>query len=166
MTPGQFFLSQIRSETMTKWFLSAALILSAFPSTAIAQTKESLVGTWKLVSITETTEKGGVTNPAGQHPTGFLTYTADGRVSVIIIPDGRKPLITAYAGSYTFTGDKVIHHIEAAWPQNLASLDLVRSVKLEGDRLTLIREPLVHQGVPVPYREFAWERLKPNTAGK
>jgi len=76
---------------MTKWLLSAALMLSAFPAIAMAQTKESLVGEWKPVSVTETTEKGEVKHPLGQHPLGFLTYTADGRVSVIITQGGRMP---------------------------------------------------------------------------
>jgi hypothetical protein len=31
----------------------------------------------------------------------------------------------------------VIHHIEVAWVQNLVNTDQARSVKLEGDRLTL-----------------------------
>jgi hypothetical protein len=165
---------------MKKWLLSAALILSAFASSAIAQTKESLVGTWRLVSHTETTDKGEVKNPDGEHPTGFLTYTADGRVSVIFTHEGRKPLsnlppesapreeifeaftsVVAYAGSYSVTGDKVTHHIEAAWVQNLVNTDIVRSVKLEGDHLTLSFGPHVYSGVFVPHNELVWERMKP-----
>ena len=65
---------------MTKWLLSAALILSAFASSAIAQTKESLVGTWRLVADRGTTEKGEDVDRRGPNPVGFLTYTADGRL--------------------------------------------------------------------------------------
>ena len=165
---------------MTKWLLSAALILMAFPSGAIAQTKESLVGTWKLVCVTYTDGKGEVhQNVMGQNPTGFLTYTAEGRVSVIIAYDGRKPFadsspsleqtteafrtINAYAGSYTFTGDKVIHHIEVAWIQDLVNTDQVRSVKIEGDRLTLRGAFRVEGRPPDPGSpELVWERLKPS----
>jgi hypothetical protein len=150
----------------------------------MAPTKDSLVGTWKLVSVTTTSDKGEVEYPEGQHPTGFAIYTTDGRVSVIITHEGRKPLSTlpglapreetsaaftslvAYAGSYSVTGDKVTHHIEAAWMQNLVNTNLVRSVKLEGDRLTLGWGPLVYRGVTVPYQEYVWERLKPETADK
>ncbi|PYU27414.1 MAG: hypothetical protein DMG32_07125 [Acidobacteria bacterium] len=96
----------------------------------LAQSKTDLVGTWKLVSATETTKKGEVRG-FGHNPTGFITYTADGRVMLIITNGGRKPLstsdyttapieeraeafatMTAYAGHYTLNGDKVIHHIE------------------------------------------------------
>jgi hypothetical protein len=47
-------------------------------------TKESLVGTWKLVSFTETNESREVRDGFGPNPIGFLTYAADGRVSVIM----------------------------------------------------------------------------------
>jgi hypothetical protein len=132
------------------------------PSSAVPLTQESLVGTWRLVSYTETTDKGEVKKPDGEHPTGFLTYTADGRVSVIFTHEGRKPLsnlppesapreetsvaftsLVAYGGSYSVAGDKVTHHIEAAYLQNLVNTDIVRSVKLEGDRLTLSFGPHV-----------------------
>jgi Lipocalin-like domain len=123
------------------------------PSSAMTQTKESLVGTWKLVSITQTTEKGEVEHFWGENPTGFLTYTSDDRVSVVIAGSDRKPSSTspppsgqrpegfptfmAYAGSYTLAGDKVIHHIEVCSAQDLVNTEQVRSVKLQGNRLTL-----------------------------
>ena len=167
---------------MTKWLLSAALMLSAFGFTAIAQTKESLVGTWKLVSAKDTTDTGEVKDAYGQNPTGFLTYTPDGRVMAVIANGGRKPLsvpdkasapveeraeafstFAAYAGSYSFTGDRVIHHFEVASTQNLVNTDGVRFVKLEGDRLTMRTPPFLTGSVHVAYREFLWLRLKPET---
>jgi len=161
---------------MTKWLLAAALILSAFPSTAIAQTKESLVGTWRLVSTTGTNDKGEVQQSLDM---GFLTYTADGRFSVVMADHGRKPISSlphsieekaqefdtfrAYAGSYTFSGNRVIHHIEVAWYQILVNTDQVRSVKLEGDRLTLRGGFLVNGVMYAANTELVWERIKPNT---
>lgn len=169
---------------MTKWLLATALLLMAFPSSGMAQSKASLVGTWKLVSATETTDKGEVKDPFGQNPTGFLTYTADGRVMTIITFGGRKPLspfpdppteekaeafttLVAYAGSYTFSGDTVIHHIEACSIQNLVNTDMVRSVKLQGDRLTLWKKLLfADRGGPMANQELVWERMKPKTTDK
>lgn len=168
---------------MTKWLLAAALIVMAFPSSGIAQSKAALVGTWKLVSATNTTDKGEVKDAFGQSPTGFLTYTADGRVMTIITFDGRKPFSTfpnapaeeraeafttlvAYAGSYTVTGDTVIHHIEACSIQNLVNTDLVRSVKLQGDRLTLRWGPFVERGRQMANQELVWERMKSKTTDK
>jgi hypothetical protein len=55
--------------------------------------KEMLVGTWKLVSASNLTDKGIVKDEAyGRNPIGFLTYTADGRMMTIITDGGRKPL--------------------------------------------------------------------------
>jgi hypothetical protein len=149
---------------MTKWLLSAALILSAFPSSTIAQTKEALVGTWKLVSYTTTNDKGEVEHGMGMNPIGALTYTADGRVSVFMADSERKQFF-AYAGSYSLAGDKVTHHIEISIFQGLVNTDQVRSVRLEGDHLTM-RGGFVVGGATFgsSNNELVWERMKPNTA--
>jgi hypothetical protein len=72
------------------------------PSSAIPPTKESLVGTWKLVSYARTENNGQVRYAFGLHPTGFITYTTDGRMPVIM--DGRKmpPSAEEAAGSSRF----------------------------------------------------------------
>jgi hypothetical protein len=147
-----------------------------------SMTKDSLVGTWKLVSATETNERGEIRDSYGPTPAGFLTYTADGRVSVVIADSRRKPFsavpppteempdafsaFVAYAGTYTFADDRVIHHIEVAWVQNFANTDQVRPVKLEGDRLMLRKQGFLRGGVQVAYQELVWERLKPETTNK
>jgi len=154
------------------------------PSSAMPQTKESLVGTWRLVSITDTTDRGEAKHYWGENPTGFLTYTVDGRVSVILARAGRKafstlpppaeelpeafvyPAFLAYAGSYSFDGEKVIHHIEACSVQNFVNTDQVRSAKLEGDRLTLRQGPGTALGVSIAYTDYVWERMKPETTNK
>lgn len=166
---------------MTKWLLSAALILSAFPSTTIAQTKESLVGTWKLVSVTVTNEKGEVKDVFGPNPEGFIAITADGGMSIIMTRSGRKPLSSttdasteekaqafstslAYAGHYTLRDDKMIIHIEACTAPNFVNTDDTRHVKIEGNRLTMLW--YFDKDGRAPYYEYIWERLKPETAGK
>jgi len=171
---------------MTKRLLTTALILMTFPSSGMAQSKESLVGTWKLVSMTNLTDKGEVGEASVRHPSGLLTYTADGRMMALVTAEGRKPLsnfppaslasaeeraeafstFVAYAGSYTVTGDKVILHIEVAWAQNLVNTDQVRSVKLQGDRLTLRGGRFVGRGGSVLNRELVWERMKSQTTDK
>ena len=150
-------------------------------SGAIAQTKQALVGTWKLVSYKVTNDKGVISDAEGPNPTGFLTYTADGRMSVVMGDSRRKAVTTippsgdeaaaalrtfnAYAGSYTFTDGKVTHHLEVSLIQNLVNTDQVRSVKIDGDRLTL-QGGITVGGVTVENVEVVWERLKPETAGK
>ncbi len=163
---------------MRKWIIAAILGATGFVLAAFAQSKDVLVGTWKLVSATSTTEKGDVRDAFGPNPTGFLTYTAEGRMTGIITYGGRKPLsvpdyvaapaaeraeafatMIAYAGRYSFTGDKVIHHVEAAWMQDRVGTDFVRFAKLEGDRLTLRTPPILVGGVRV-VTELVWQRMK------
>ena len=147
------------------------------PSSAVPLTKESLVGTWKLVSFKVPNDKGELEDRFGPNPIGVLTYTADGRVSIVMADSRRKPFASwpppaedvratfltfaSYAGTYTFSGDKVTHHIEVCLIQALVNTDQVRSVKLEGDHLTLQGSGLL-SGVS----ELVWERLKPETTNK
>jgi hypothetical protein len=173
--------TQKESETsMSKWILVLALSLVSTPFHAVAQSENALIGTWKLVSATITTDKGEVRNSWGEHPIGYLTYTANGRMSVILTLGDRKPLsvsdfisapgseraeafatMNAYAGSYTFTGDKVVHHVEAASLPNDVGTDLVRLVSLDGDRLVLrVAKPYLRGGMMVRSQELVWKRLK------
>lgn len=174
---------------MTKWLMAAALMLVAFPFNGVAQSKspsqvevskESLIGTWKLVSYKTTNEKGEMVERYGPNPVGFLTYTTDGRMSIVVADSKRKPLslpapsveeraeafstFIAYAGTYTVTDDKVIHHIEVTLHQAVVNTTQERSVKLEGDRLTLRGGWLVNGVMDQPNNELVWERLKPETS--
>ncbi len=73
-------------------FAAIAFALS-FPTSAAAQSKNKLVGTWRLVSVVSKTDKGDVNKTVyGEHPQGLIAYGADGRMMVIITEDGRKPL--------------------------------------------------------------------------
>lgn len=147
-------------------------------SIAHAQCKESIVGTWKLISVKSTTDKGDV-NPAvlGQNPSGLLTYTADGRMMAIISDDGRKPLsaadrvsapveeraqaystFMAYAGRYIFSCDRVVNHVEVASLQNWVNTEQTRFVTLQGNRMFVRNTPMLRGGVMINI-ESVWQRL-------
>lgn len=135
---------------------------------------EKLVGTWKLVSAASTTSTGERNEtPYGQRPSGFLTYSGDGRVTAMISYGGRKPLsvgarveeqaeafktFLSYAGRYTVSGDKVKHHVEISSIQNYVGRDLVRTVKFENDRIILVTPPTPVNG-RVQTVELIWERV-------
>jgi hypothetical protein len=135
-----------------------------------------LAGTWKLIGASSTTSAGErIETPYGLGPVGFLTYTADGRVSSVISYGGRKPLSMgggkteelveafktslAYAGRYTLSGDKVTHHIEVSSIQNYVDRDLIRIIKFEDDRITLITPPTPVNG-KIQTVELVWQRLQ------
>jgi hypothetical protein len=139
---------------------------------------DKLVGTWKLLSASSTTSTGETREaPYGPNPVGFLTYTADGRMSSVISFGGRKPLIfgrtgqalleeqaeafktfLAYAGRYTQSGDQVTHHLEVSSIQNYVKRDLVRSVKFQGDQITLVTPPTSVNG-EIQIVSLLWQRL-------
>jgi hypothetical protein len=139
---------------------------------------DKLVGTWKLVSASLSTA-GGERNdaPFGPSPTGFLTYTPEGRMSAMISYGGRKPLsvsdwslagveekaeafstFAAYAGRYTLTKDQVIHHVEISSLQNWVNTDLVRLIRFQVDRIVLGTPPTSTNGKTQTW-ELVWERL-------
>jgi hypothetical protein len=138
-----------------------------------AQNNDRLIGTWKLISASSTTSAGERSEPYGQNPVGFLTYTDDGRVTALISYSGRKPLsvraqpeeqadafktFLAYAGTFALSGDKVTHRIEVSSIQNYVDRELVRTVKFEGDRITLLTPPTpVNEKVQTI--ELIWQRL-------
>ncbi len=142
---------------------------------------DSLVGTWKLLSASTRTSSGERDGaPYGVDPVGFLTYSADGRVTALISYGGRKRLsvlpvgegtpsqieeqaeafktFLAYAGRYTLTGDKVIHHIEISSIQNYVDKDLVRTVKFEDNCITLVTPPTSVNG-KIQTVELIWQRM-------
>jgi hypothetical protein len=159
--------------------LVVMILAVVFSPAGTTQCKESVVGTWKLVSVNATPEKGEVDKAVlGQNPSGRLTYTADGRMMAIISDDGRMPLsiadrvaapaeeraqaystFMAYAGRYTYTCDKVVTHVEVASLQNWVNTDQTRFVTLQGDRMLVRNTPQLRAGVMITI-ESAWERLK------
>ncbi|MGH9735267.1 MAG: lipocalin-like domain-containing protein [Candidatus Acidiferrales bacterium] len=136
--------------------------------------KESLFGTWKLVSAESTNSSGEKdATPYGVSPSGLLTYTPDGRVTALISYGGRKPLspgaspqekadafnsFIAYAGKYLLDGERVVHHVEVASIQNYANRDLVRTIRVEGDRIILTTPPTPVNG-KVQTVELVWQRI-------
>jgi hypothetical protein len=159
--------------------LAVSAAMAVFSATVPAQVNQSLVGTWKLVSGKTTTISGNESTALyGQHPTGLITYTPEGRMSSIITADGRKPLsvadriaapveeraeafatLIAYAGRYSVSGDKVTHHIEVSSFQNWVGTDQSRFVRFEGNRVNFRTSPLMLGG-KLQIAEVVWERLR------
>ena len=152
--------------------------LSAQPaSSGLLADSDNIVGTWKLVSFSGVTANGEAKRLMGDKPTGFLTYTSDGRMSVIITAENRKSLsvpdriaapvaeraeafstLIAYAGRYTMNDDRITHRVEASAMPNQVGTDQVRTAKLEGEHLILRTPPIVQGGVEIR-TELIWERV-------
>ena len=159
--------------------IAMVLLMQNAAAQSAAPSKEELVGSWRLIAASATTPAGATNNaPYGATPSGVITYTGDGRVMAMLSHSGRKPLSTgdrisasveeraeayatyfAYAGRYCLTGDKVVHHVEMASVQNWVGADLVRIVRLEGDKLTLTTPPL-SVGGQSQTTELVWQRMR------
>jgi Lipocalin-like domain/Protein of unknown function (DUF1214) len=104
-------------------------------------------GFWSL-TVYNTGQKSDL---FGAHPDGYLSYGPDGRMSAILVKEGRKAPDTlipteaervdlysgliAYAGTYSIEGDKVSHHIDASWNQSWTGTTQVRQFRIDGNCL-------------------------------
>jgi len=164
-------------------FLIAVFILVTFGAisahrSAIADEKDKLVGTWKLVSaVSEELETGQKTDIYKGTPTGFITYGSDGRVMTIIVDSNRKKpagavatpteaealfrSMAAYAGTYSVRGNQLIHRPDASWNETWTGTDQVRNYKFDGNRLSLATEPSANPFTgKMSVRTLEWEKVK------
>ena len=135
--------------------LSVSLLAqSAAPAPTVGQ----LVGTWKLVSIEETTNDGAVRTATqfGLQPRGFLMYEPDGYMCANIMNTDRpawkdlaKPTnaekikyfdtFIAYCGTYKLDSatSTVTHYPEVAWSPAYVGSTQARPFRLEGNKLII-----------------------------
>jgi hypothetical protein len=138
---------------------------------------DALIGTWRLVAWENRAAGEEVTHPMARNPLGYLLYTADGHFSVTIARVGRPAFrvgnllggtiedkaravegFVAYAGTYTFHGDRVVHHVELSLFPNWVGSDQERAIELTRGRLSLTAGPLPLAGNQQIAR-LAWERV-------
>jgi hypothetical protein len=108
-----------------------------------------LWGSWRMLSwTTEDTQTGEKTDGLGANPKSFIHYLPDGRMMVFVLrnerrtPTGLVPTdqekvalydsMVAYAGTYTFAGDKIIHHIDMSWNQAWTGSEQTRFCEFDG----------------------------------
>ncbi len=147
-----------RRGSLMRSAFAAIVAIALFGTASLALADDNLlVGTWKLKSFVRQDVATGDRRPAlGEHPDGYLGYGLDGRMYAIfvaggrVVPAGDQPTdeervqlhrsMIAYAGTYTISGDRVVHHIDIAWNNARLGSDQVRFFKLAGDRLSLTTE--------------------------
>jgi hypothetical protein len=72
-----------------------------------------LTGTWRLRDVTAARDGGPVARPFGRAPQGLITYTADGWMSVMILPSGESGVAPiCYAGRAELADGAVSHIVE------------------------------------------------------
>jgi lipocalin-like protein len=152
------------------------LMLCSFSCVAEEPIANKLIGTWKLVSVTHTqVSSDAEIEDDGPHPKGYLNYSSDGHVMVMMIrgdrikpkgnlisPDEAKNLIksmTSYAGTYQIINDKIIHNIDISWNETWSGTRQVRYYKLKGNQLTLTMDPFMDPKYGKIVVHLLWEKL-------
>jgi hypothetical protein len=138
----------------------------------------SLVGTYRLISTTQTVEATGQVTEFGHNSIGYIMYGADGRM-MALVGDNDRPLrdpkdldektkamlfdtMGGYGGTYTFDGKKVVHHIDISTRQLFTGTDQVRYVEKRGNQLVYTAKgPSPRDGVPV-VMTVVWEKVPDN----
>ena len=135
-----------------------------------------LLGTWKLKSYVVTTGAGARSTPYGEHPVGYLSYSADGRMQVIGTADGRiaprevapteeeeltlYKSMFAYAGTYTQEAGSVIHHVDISWNQIWNGTDQVRFYEVQGNTLVITASGIGPTSGTQAHYVVVWEKVE------
>ena len=158
-----------------------ALLLMLTPSLSFAGDEE-IWGTYKLISSTKKyIDTGDAVNSFGEHPKGYITYGKEGRMLVLITYDGRKKpqdalktlieerdalyrSMIAYGGTYTYSGNRIEHHVDISRNESQVGTTLIRNVTRDGDRLTYVTEPFPDGSQEtlgkMVVNTLIWERLR------
>jgi len=118
----------------------------------------AVIGTWKLQSyVRERLSDGYRHNQFGNAPEGYIGYAADGRMYAIfacrdrvkprdVVPSDEESVellatMVAYAGTFSISGNVIVHHIDTSWNQAWTGTDQTRYYVLHGDTLTVTTVP-------------------------
>ncbi len=126
--------------------LAPVALIPAGP--ALAQGPSPLVGTWQLVSFEAESQATGAREPArGAHPGGYIAFTPEGRMLVLITNEGRTApandqdraalflSMVAYAGPYTTDASSWTTRVDVAANPALVGTEQRRSFRLDGNLL-------------------------------
>ena len=133
-----------------KWLIVLVLFFVALQP-SFADDRVQVQGVWKLVAYeVEIQSTGQKEYPMGQKPTGYVIFTAEGRVFFVLTGEGRKTgktdqeraallgSVVAYTGTYRLEADKWITKVEVAWNPEWVGTEQSRSYKIDGNRLQVL----------------------------
>lgn len=120
--------------------------------------EQAITGRWQIVAWEQVYDDGRRTYPMGQQVEGFIQYDPDGRMMCMLCRGDRQNFSTggqwnasleeqaaayssmlAYAGTYSFGGDTVSHHVElSAFPNWKGGIQKRRIETMDAGRLALV----------------------------
>ena len=161
--------------------LSMLVSLACFlPATAYSQ-ENPFVGTWELVSVRAISGDGSVdTAPYGDAPHGYITYTADGYITVLFSFGDRPNIngtwrsapesdrakafatVLGYAGTYSVEGQTMTHHITVSTDPNRVGTSVSRLFEIGNGIVTLTTPAIALEETAKRY-SLEWTRVQPST---
>jgi hypothetical protein len=133
--------------TKFKWLVILALFLIAVQP-SFADDRGKVLGIWRLVSFEMKVQTTGEReNIRGKNPTGYIIFTPEGRMMVVLTDEGRKAPNTdqdradlfksmlAYTGMYRIEDDKWITKVDVSGNPALVGTEQARFFRVDGDRL-------------------------------
>ena len=145
--------------TVVCFAAAIGILVGLVATSAIAESKNPIVGTWKLLSFSRhDLANGSDSNIVGEHPTGYISFTPGGHMVVWLVGDNRKPpsgavatdaerlawfkdIISAYGGTYSVEGNKYVMHIESAWIPAWYGTEQTRFFSFDGSKLVVKTAP-------------------------
>ena len=107
-------------------------------------------GSWQLETYeVEVQSNGERFAPMGEHPSGYVLFTPQGRLSFTLTSGHRQPpesledkaallsSVIAYTGTYRLDGDRWITQVDVAWNPEWVGTEQIRHFKIHGDQLTV-----------------------------
>lgn len=151
----------VRLSTLAALGLASAAMLVMLPGAAYAVTAEQLVGTWRLVSTTNTDAQGTKIEPFGPHPLGSYTFDGKGHFTQAIVPGekGTATAVVAAFGDYTVTngGNSLVLHFVGSQNPSVDGKDVPRQITLANDELKISLPNPTNGSAHV---ESVWKRVQ------
>jgi hypothetical protein len=153
--------------------LAFLIFLSAHVVNAQQSGKVPIVGIWRLVSFEmEYQATGQREKTRGENPTGYLIFTPEGRMMVVLTNEGRKApktdqdradlfnAMVAYTGKYRIESDKWITKVDVHMNPAMVDTEQPRFFRVDGDRLTEMTDWSDRPGKGLGRVVNTWERAK------
>lgn len=140
----------------------------------MAELKDQLIGTWKLVRYQDEDKDGNIFFPLGKDATGFIMYNPDGYMSAQLMQQGRHAYesgdlhtgtkdemaeaahgYVAYSGRFELDEENstVYHTMEVSMNPTWLGDTQPRVFELDGDTLSIVNGD-------VPNQKLVWQRVK------
>jgi hypothetical protein len=141
--------------------------------------RDSLIGTWRLVSYEAHDARGEISNPLGKNLLGLLCYAKDGFMSVQVMREDRSGYSSsdlhislmeemaaaaseyvAYAGRFSVdeAAGTVTHHVQLSLSPTWVDTDQTRTVGFRGGRLYL-KGDFVRINATLQSPQTMWEKV-------